>query len=51
MNPCDRARPAIAIGEADEQTDGGDWILRGNILGSPTPAKQETWGRLKARYR
>ncbi len=27
------------------------WTLRGNVFSGATPAKQETWGQLKARYR
>jgi hypothetical protein len=33
------------------QFDGSAWVLVGNIVGAPTPATQETWGQLKARYR
>jgi len=27
------------------------WTPAGNVFGSATPAKKESWGRLKARYR
>ena len=33
------------------QWDGNAWVLRGNLLGAPTPTHQETWGAVKARYR
>jgi len=33
------------------QWDGSAWVLRVNLIGSPTPATQETWGELKAKYR
>jgi len=32
--------------------DGSSWVLIGNLVGGgPIPAKQESWGQLKARYR
>ena len=31
--------------------DGRTWTRRGNVFGSTTPALQESWGQLKARYR
>lgn len=31
---------------------GGEWTLTGNLLkGGPTPAKESSWGSIKARYR
>lgn len=30
--------------------DGRTWSLHGNVFGSPVPARQESWGQLKARY-
>lgn len=34
-------------------TGGTTWTLRGNVFGGspPTPATQESWGQVKARYR
>ena len=29
----------------------GAWVLKGNLARGPTPAKAETWGSVKARYR
>ena len=30
---------------------GRTWIRLGNVFSAPTPATQETWGGVKARYR
>lgn len=32
-------------------TGGATWELRGNLFGAPTPAAQQSWGQVKARYR
>lgn len=31
--------------------DGQSWVLMGNLAGGPTPARQESFGAVKARYR
>ena len=53
--------PVVAATETYAYTTKGDvyhspdngftWERRGNVFSGPTPAKQETMGSLKARYR
>jgi len=28
----------------------GEWVLKGNLSGGPTPTQKATWGQVKARY-
>ena len=32
-------------------TGGATWELRGNLFSAPSPAAQQAWGQVKARYR
>ena len=54
---CGTVDGAVVTANGDVYvTQGGDcfakWTHRGNVFsGGPVPVTQETWGRLKARYR
>jgi hypothetical protein len=53
-NPNGQGSALALAGNGDVyegQASGSIWTYRGNVFAGPTPARGETLGRLKARYR
>jgi hypothetical protein len=42
---------AVLLANGDMFTWNGAWQFKGNLVAQATPAAQETWGSVKARYR